>query len=111
MTKEKTTTAERNKIRNAFPKSLAQDVNSLLDKLQLNTKYGSTECFQINYDREVLIIPYRIYYDDPIQNNFTDDEKFLLDCLFTRHHDGHVREKHLKGILTLDSYLTTPFIA
>ena len=108
---EKTITVERDIFINAFPKSLTQDVYSLLDKLRLTAKYKSTECFQINYDRDILNIPYRIYYDEPLPLQLTDKEQLLLSCIFTRHHNGYIREKHLKNIITTDTYLTTPFIA
>ena len=104
-------TVEREIFINAFPTSLTTEVNSLLDKLNWTTKLTSTECFQINLDGQTINIPYRIYYDEPVQQNLTDTETFLLDCIFTRHHNGYVREKRLRRIITSDNYLATPFIA
>ena len=107
----RTITVERDMFINAFPRSLTPQVNSMLDKLLLIAELNSTDCFQISYEKEVLSIPYRIYYVEPIQHNLTDNEKLLLNCIFTRHHDGYVREKHLKSILMSNNYLATPFIA
>jgi hypothetical protein len=104
-------TAEREIFINAFPTSLTTEVNSLLDKLNLITEHKSTECFLIDLDGQTINIPYRIYYDEPIQQNLTDTETFLLDCIFTRHHNGYVREKTLRRIITTDDYVATPFIA
>ncbi len=104
-------TVEREIFINAFPTALTAEVDSFLDKLNWTTVHESTECFQINFDGQTLNIPYRIYYDEPIQQNLTDNEIFLLDCIFTRHHNGYVREKRLRQILKSDNCLATPFIA
>jgi hypothetical protein len=104
-------TVEREIFINAFPPSMTTEVNSFLGKLNWTTPHKSTECFQINFDGQILNIPYRIYYDEPSQQNLTDNEIFLLDCIFTRHHDGYIREKRLRNILKSDNYLATPFIA
>lgn len=104
-------TVEREIFINAFPASLTTEVNSLLDKLNLTTEHKSTECFSINLEGQTVNIPYRIYYDEPVQQNLTDTEAFLLDCIFTRHHNGYVRDKRLRRIVTANNYLATPFIA
>lgn len=104
-------TLEREIFINAFPTSLTNEVNSLLDKLNWTTENKSTECFYINFEGQTIKIPYRIYYEEPLQHNLTQTETFLLDCIFTRHHNGYIREKRLRRIITADNYLATPFIA
>ena len=95
---------------NAFPTSLTMEVVSLLDKLKWTTVHKSTLCYQINFNEQTLNIPYRIYYNEPTQQNLTESETFILNCIFTRHHNGHVREKCLRKIIDSDNYLATPFI-
>lgn len=104
-------TIEREIFINAFPTSLTTEVNSLLDKLNWTTEHTTAECFAINLDGQTINIPYRIYYNEPVQQNLTDTETFLLDCIFTRHHNGYVREKKVRRIVTADNYLATPFVA
>jgi hypothetical protein len=104
-------TVEREIFINAFPTSMTSEVNSFLSKLNWTTAHKSTECFQINFEGQILNIPYRIYYDEPIQPSLTDNETFFLDCIFTRHHNGYIREKKLREILKSKNYLATPFIA
>jgi hypothetical protein len=94
----------------AFPTSLTPTINSLLDKIQLKTKHRPTEPFIVNVDNEELEIPYRIYYDEPASTNLTSEETFILACYFTRHNNGHVREKHLKTIIKSHNYFTIPFV-
>ena len=57
--------------------------------------------FSVCVGDEVVSIPYRIYYDPPVLQTIklTGLESELLDCLFTRHHDGFVRQKHLAQII------------
>ena len=103
-------TVEREIFVNAFPASLTTEVNSLLNKLNLTTEYKSTACFQINLGGQTINIPHRIYYEEPAQENLTETETLLLDCIFTRHHNGYVREKRLRRIVTVDNYFVMPFI-
>ncbi len=105
------TAVEREMFIKCFPNSLTAEVNSLLDKLTWRKSHDTTECFTIKLDDETIYIPYRIYYEEPTQQNLTNTETFILDCIFTRHHNGYVREKRLNNIVSSDHYLATPFIA
>lgn len=96
---------------NCFPTTMHSEVNSLLEKLLWKRKHNSAECFPIKLGEETIHIPYRIYYDEQYPKNLTNKEILVVDCIFTRHHDGHVRERHLKNILKINSSLVTPFIA
>lgn len=102
--------AEREIFINSFPPSLTSDVNSCLDKLDLFTSIKSSGYFQIILEGHTLNIPYRIYYDVPVEQGLTETESFLLDCMFTRHYNGFVREERLRRIIMSDDYLATPFI-
>jgi hypothetical protein len=77
----------------------------------LRASIGTLGYFQIILEQETLKIPYRIYYDEPSEQGLTDKEAFLMDCMFTRHHSGFVREARLRRIINSDSYVATPFIA
>ena len=46
--------------------------------------------------------PYRICFvdDDSAYHDLCDLEKRIYDCIFTRHCDGRIREKHLKRLLS-----------
>jgi len=94
----------------SFPTAMHSDVSSLLDKLYWKREHNSTECFPVKLGNEIIKIPYRIYYEEQTSQNLTNNEVFVLDCIFTRHHDGHVRERRLRNILAVDSYVATPFI-
>ncbi len=54
---------------------------------------------------ETLRIPYRIYATEPpahLVNEFSEQQRIALCCLFTRHHSGFVRERTLREVLRGD---------
>ena len=58
-------------------------------------------------------IPYRIYNAEPRRWKTValgGDARDALACLFTRHHDGHVRQRHLRRIVGLAHAWVTPFV-
>ena len=56
----------------------------------------------LSLDGEVLRIPGRVYF--PVAGSIwgsglTPGQELIVDCLYTRHCDGYVREKFLRKIL------------
>jgi hypothetical protein len=85
----------------AFPAALRKDALSALSALSENRYSSRWQAFSVRLGSELLSIPSRIYYDPPGLEamRFTRLESEILDCLFTRHHDGFVRQKHLARII------------
>ncbi len=48
--------------------------------------------------------PYRLYFEDDecVYSSLSDIEKAIYSCMFTRHCDGHIREKHLGRLLSAE---------
>lgn len=86
----------------AFPPHLKKDVRDILEILrESHLGYSGCETFLVSGD--VLSIPYRIYYDEPDQSqlsSLTYEQQVILHALYTRHHDGYVRESHLTTLIT-----------
>ena len=60
-----------------------------------------------------LHIPFRIYNPEPdasLVERLSSTEQQILACLYTRHHDGHVRERALGRILDSNQAWAAPFI-
>ena len=58
-------------------------------------------------------IPCRIYYHEPDEERIltlTGTQKILLSCLYSRHHDGYVRERHLHRLLPSADPWVPPFV-
>lgn len=86
----------------AFPFNLQEDVAVVLDMIHQPGKLDSSECFEVNFLGETLDIPERIYYEEstlPQCISLSEKQQVILNCLFTRHHNGYIREQHLKQII------------
>ena len=94
----------------AFPMSVREDALSLASVLPRPRLTAYT--FPVSVGNELLQIPYRIYHEvgqiDWIL--LTGLQSELLDCLLTRHHDGHIREAHLRKILGKNDEWIPPFV-
>ncbi|MGE7767412.1 hypothetical protein [Peribacillus sp. NPDC096540] len=83
----------------AFPTELEEDAIRVLSMINQTNKLDFSYCFEVNFKGSKLNIPERIYYNEPSlsqYNSLTDRQQIVLNCLFTRHHDGFVREENLK---------------
>jgi hypothetical protein len=85
----------------SFPLALHDDVRTVLSILPEDRYSHNWAFFSLHLGEEPLSIPRRIYFDPPFLQTvrLTERQSQLLDCLFTRHHDGIVRQKHLARII------------
>jgi len=104
-------------ITNSFPADLKTDVLEVFKIIPLETKYKfdliSEQSYKISVDSEKLKIPVRIYFNEPkeqTEKELTEIQKDILNCIFTRHHNGFVREKRLKNISEKPEKWKTPFL-
>ncbi|WP_051359404.1 hypothetical protein [Paucisalibacillus globulus] len=87
---------------NAFPTELEDDVFTVLNKIIKTSDLDFSNCFEVDLCKSKMMIPERIYYDEPSIlefNSLTERQKVILSCLFTRHHNGFIREDNLKKIV------------
>jgi hypothetical protein len=98
------------KIIEAFPRYISSEVASLLSKIVLKTILQPQTFFTVTIQNERVEIPYRIYFEYPGTDNLSGKELLILNCLFTRHHSGYLRQKYLERIILSDEYFVTPFI-
>lgn len=117
-----------NRIKKAFPKELASDVDVVLDIIPLNSNQfklsdGSTievenlifdRSFCVKLNSEELSIPYRLYFHEPSAEKeklLTGKQKAILNCIYTKHDNGYIREKHLEQLGQNHEYWVwvTPF--
>ena len=91
----------RDELAKAFPEALREDALKALSVLSENRFSSRWQTFSLHFGSELLLIPYRIYYDPPVIQTLplSESESELLACMFTRHHDGFVRQSHLARII------------
>jgi hypothetical protein len=86
----------------AFPTNLEDDVMVVLHKINQTTKLDFSYCFEIDFCGSLLFIPERIYFNEPSSsqlNSLTEQQQVIFACLFTRHHNGFIREENLRKII------------
>lgn len=86
----------------AFPAELEEDVSKVLSVLEANNKLRFSHCFKVNFRGSKLFIPERIYYNEPYLSSYsllTDRQQAILNCLFTRHENGFIRENHVRKMM------------
>lgn len=94
----------------AFPKDLHYKVS------ELPFKFSAYETFfSVQLNGEKLQIPYRIYNEELPTKAFDALDfqgKMIISCLYTRHHDGFVRQKYTEILLAhlLDETWMLPYI-
>jgi hypothetical protein len=90
----------------AFPSKLTPDVSRLSPLLDRPSRFESSAPFAVNCDGEVIQIPGRIYRPVISESQFASlqhVERSIAACWFSRHHDGHVRERFLRTLPVFDS--------
>jgi hypothetical protein len=87
----------------AFPPHLRKDVQVALNIIPQTTELTYTaHFFEIKSQGEALYIPERIYYDEPNLaqiSTLTNNQQLMINTLYTRHHNGFVREAKVKDVI------------
>lgn len=116
----------KDKLRSTFPKSLEVDVEAVLAILPFddnNVKRKGYGVIKVDnlifpsglifcFNGELLNIPYRIYFNEPDteeENNLTDVQKVILNCIFLRHFDGYLRQRRLEKIVDKSEEWIIPY--
>jgi hypothetical protein len=84
-------------------------VNASMPRATIEPHGAFTVCV---YD-EWLRIPYRIYNPVPSAvdiSRLSASQALMLSCLYTRHCDGHVRQRHLQRVLSADEQWAVPYV-
>lgn len=105
----------RQRLLNAFPTDLQQDVGIVADfLLDKNFDIHPTVEQEIILDGQKLTIPGRVYFDNPPETTgktLSDNQQTILNCIYLRHHNGFVRQKRLEKLVeNTNDYFVIPYI-
>jgi hypothetical protein len=66
----------------------------------------------INFEGETLAIPDRIYngFQSRDIERLAPASRVAAGCIYTRHHDGHIRQRALELVLSHDAAWSAPFV-
>ncbi|MEU6415286.1 hypothetical protein [Microbispora sp. NPDC046933] len=85
----------------AFPDALAHEVRAAVRVLP-KARFSPVGSFRATVGDDRVTIPGRIYNPEVSPerlDGLTPLQRTILHCLYTRHHDGFVRQHHLKQII------------
>jgi hypothetical protein len=85
----------------AFPDRLAKDVTAVLGIIPAEPRLIRT-VGPLTIAGETVCLPYRVSVPEPLTADLqllTGPQRMIMDCLYTRHHDGYVRERYLRSLL------------
>jgi hypothetical protein len=101
-----------NRLRAAFPSTVTADVDVALGIIEEHRlRPTDHDIGPVVMNGEPLRIPSRIYSPDPAPRSvaaLTVPARTVLHCLFTRHHDGRVREAHLREVISSPACCVPP---
>lgn len=100
----------KNKILNLFPPNLTKDVRKVIGMLAMKDDDVSSRCYMVSLEGVIVAIPYRIYISNhKPHSDMTNVQRNIMDCIFTRHYDGFVRQHHLQNLMSCTEYWVVPF--
>lgn len=97
----------------AFPVEERANLISLFLKFDIETKHSAMSGEMVSLGMETIKIPSRIYWKPPYSLNnakLTIAEKEIINCIFSRHDNGFVRQKAIRNIIDSDKIWVIPYI-
>jgi hypothetical protein len=97
----------------AFPSALFSDVEKAIKYLPASKLMPAGNIGAITLNKEQLFIPHHIYYPEPdfsVTSTLNSTQQAIIFCVYTRHHDGLIREKYLKNIISINELWVLPFV-
>jgi hypothetical protein len=98
----------------AFPSTLELQVRAVVAIMPTPDHPRSPDDIgRTTLDGRLLRIPARIYHPElglPGIASLSRTEQSIAACLYTRHHDGHVRQRALAHVLDIDEAWAAPFV-
>lgn len=110
----------------SFPREMKEDLRAVCDVIPFdnnktlnfyNQEYTVSglihdEPFEVLLNGEKVQIPYRVYFNAPHKEKeakLSQCQKDILNCIYTRHHNGRVRQQSLEKLKNSSSYWITPY--
>lgn len=101
-----------NPLTTAFPPDFASDVEAVLAVMPAS-RHQPHGSFPVNVEGRQVVIPNRIYNDEPPADrvaSLSSRQQQLLHRLYSRHHDGWVRQRHMEQVVGSTDPWVVPFV-
>ncbi|MFF0262507.1 hypothetical protein ACFYR2_27245 [Streptomyces microflavus] len=96
----------------AFPTRLAGAARTFLAVMP-KARIAPIMPFEVEVQGETVAIPSRIYNEEPgvgSDGHLSGTQQVILHCLYSRHHDGRVRQRHLERVVASGEPWVVPFV-
>ncbi|MEE1734030.1 hypothetical protein PUR33_37440 [Streptomyces sp. BE282] len=96
----------------AFPTRLAGAARTSLAVMP-KARIAPIMPFEVEVQGETVAIPSRIYNEEPgvgSDGHLSGTQQVILHCLYSRHHDGRVRQRHLERVVASGEPWVVPFV-
>ncbi|MGQ4375900.1 hypothetical protein ACN6K9_005706 [Streptomyces sp. SAS_267] len=96
----------------AFPVALKSDAEAVL-AIMPASRHRPLGSFSVVVEGRQVSIPERLYNDEPSAGavaSLSSRQRQLLNCLYSRHHDGMVRQRHLQKVIGSTDPWVVPFV-
>ncbi|MEV6655105.1 hypothetical protein [Streptomyces sp. NPDC051219] len=96
----------------AFPTRLAGDVQRVLAVMP-EARLAPMMPFEVEVQGETVAIPSRIYNEEPgadLEQPLAGTQQVIVHCLYSRHSDGRVRQRHIEQIVASGEPWVVPFV-
>lgn len=97
----------------AFPAALRPAVHAIVPQVAGGAPERLPAGYRVVQAGEALLLPVRVYYPPAALLDCAAQEGeagLVALCLGTRHHDGHVRERCIQGVLERGAPWAMPFV-
>lgn len=97
----------------AFPFALADDVHAAVGIMPA-AEHHPAGSFEVTVGEDRVAVPERIYHPEPgptAVRALSPVQRVILHCLYTRHHDGYVRQRNLAQITGSLEPWVIPYVA
>ena len=104
---------DKQKILNAFPKSIEKDVEEVISLLsQRMFEIHPEVVHDVILNNEKLSIPERLYFDeiDNEERALSDLQNVILNCLYLSNQNGYIRQRRLEKLNGKNEYFIMPFV-
>ncbi len=101
-----------NPLTRAFPAELAGDAQAVLAVMP-DSRLPPHGSFSAAVEGRQVVIPERLYNDEPSAGavaSLSPRQRQLLHCLYSRHCDGMVRQRHLEKVVGSTDPWVIPFV-
>ncbi|MFD5142921.1 hypothetical protein [Streptomyces sp. NPDC058401] len=101
-----------NPLITAFPAELASDAEAVLAVMP-GSRLQPQASFSVTVEGRQVLIPGRLYNNEPSTDrvaSLSSRQQQLLHCLYSRHCDGIVRQRHLEKVVGSTDPWVVPFV-